>query len=55
MGLDGSSSVTPSGSTSASRGSARLEKAASGRSSGTSMGISFREWTVKSARPSRSA
>ena len=55
MGLSLSSSFAPSGRTSTSLGSSRLEKAARGRSSGTSMGISFREWTVKSARPSRSA
>ena len=55
MGFERSISVVPSGSTSTSRGSSRLEKAASGKSSGTSIGISFREWTVKSTLSSRRA
>ena len=55
MGFPGVNSRTPSGSTSTSRGSSRRDSAAMGSSGGSSMGISFSEWTVKSTRPSRRA
>ena len=55
MGRVGSRVSTPWGSTRASRGSARWEKATRGNSGGISMGRSLLEWTVKSTRPSRRA
>ena len=48
-------SAMPSGSTSTSRGSSRPEKPMTSRSSGISAGRSFRLWTERSVRPSRSA
>ena len=55
MGLEGSSSSAPWGSTSTSRGSSRREKPARGMRGSSSMGRSLQLWTVRSTRPSSRA